>query len=99
MHPSRGRCVGVLLAGGEARRFDGLPKGLAMVEDIRIADRILAALRGATDSQLVVSNDARAADWFPSLPVVADTVPGLGPLAGIESALRAAQGASILVVA
>lgn len=99
MHPSRGRCVGVLLAGGEARRFDGLPKGLAMVEDIRIADRILAALRGATDSQLIVSNDARAADWFPSLPVVADTVPGLGPLAGIESALRAAQGASILVVA
>ncbi|CAN5901704.1 molybdenum cofactor guanylyltransferase [soil metagenome] len=91
--------MGVLLAGGEARRFDGLPKGLARVDDIRIADRILAALRGATDSQLVVSNDARAAEWFPSLPVVADAVPGLGPLAGIESALRAAGGASILVVA
>lgn len=89
----------MLLAGGEARRFDGLPKGLAKVDDIRIADRILAALRGATDSQVVVSNDARAAEWFPTLRVVADAVPGLGPLAGIETALRAAEGASILVVA
>ena len=99
MHALRGRCVGVLLAGGEARRFDGLPKGLAMVDDIRIADRILAALRGATDSQIVVSNDVRATEWFPSLRVAADAIPGLGPLAGIETALRAADGASILVVA
>lgn len=91
--------MGVLLAGGEARRFDGLPKGLAKVDDIRIADRILAALRGATDSQIVVSNDVRAAEWFPALRVTADAVPGLGPLAGIETALRAADGASILVVA
>lgn len=91
--------MGVLLAGGEARRFDGLPKGLAKVDDVRIADRILAALRGATDSQIVVSNDVRATEWFPALRVIADAVPGLGPLAGIETALRAADGASILVVA
>lgn len=89
----------MLLAGGAARRFDGLPKGLAMVDDIRIADRILAALRGATDTQLVVSNDPSAEQWFPSLPVVADAVPGLGPLAGIETALRAAAGFSVMVVA
>jgi molybdopterin-guanine dinucleotide biosynthesis protein A len=91
--------VGVLLAGGAARRFDGLPKGLAMVDDIRIADRILAALRGATDTQLVVSNDPGAEQWFPSLPVVADAVPGLGPLAGLETALRAADGSAVMVVA
>lgn len=89
----------MLLAGGAARRFDGLPKGLAMVDDIRIADRILAVLRGATDTQLVVSNDPNAAQWFPSLPVVADAVQGLGPLAGIETALRAADGSAVMVVA
>ena len=89
----------MLLAGGAARRFDGLPKGLAMVDDVRIADRILAALRGATDTQLVVSNDPNAVHWFPSLPVVADAVPGLGPLAGLETALRAADGGAVLVVA
>jgi molybdopterin-guanine dinucleotide biosynthesis protein A len=89
----------VLLAGGQARRFGGFPKGLAVVDDIRIADRILAVLRGATDSQLVVSNDAAAEQWFPSLPVARDAVPELGPLAGIETALRAAGGAAVMIVA
>lgn len=92
-------CVGVLLAGGAARRFGGLPKGLAVVDEIRIADRILAALRGATDRQVVVSNDPAADDWFPKLRVVEDEIPGLGPLAGLETALRAAKGAAVIVVA
>lgn len=91
--------MGVLLAGGEARRFDGMPKGLATVDGIRIADRVLTVLRGATDTQVVVSNEEAAREWFPSLPVFADTQRGLGPLAGIETALRAAAGASVLVVA
>ena len=89
----------MLLAGGEARRFDGVPKGLATVDGIRIADRVLAVLRGATDTQLVVCNDDSAQGWFPSLPIFADAQAGLGPLAGIETALRAAGGASVLVVA
>jgi molybdopterin-guanine dinucleotide biosynthesis protein A len=95
----RPACVGVLLAGGEARRFDGVPKGLATVDGIRIADRVLAVLRGATDTQIVVSNEDAAAQWFPSLPVFGDARRGMGPLAGIETALRAAAGASVLVVA
>lgn len=91
--------MGVLLAGGAASRFGGIPKGLAAVKEIRIADRVLIALRGATDSQLVVSNDSRAAAWFPDVRVAADQVPGLGPLAGIETALLAAEGSAILIVA
>lgn len=92
-------CVGVLLAGGEARRFGGRPKGLATIGGVRIADRVLAALRDVTDSQLVVSNDAHAPAWFPGIPVVSDAHAGLGPLAGIETALLAAGGSAVLVVA
>lgn len=92
-------CVGVLLAGGAARRFGGVPKGLAIVNEVRIADRVLGALRAVTDTQIVVSNDAMAATWFPSLRVFRDAEPGLGPLAGIETALRAAAGASIMIIA
>jgi molybdopterin-guanine dinucleotide biosynthesis protein A len=91
--------VGVLLAGGEARRFDGIPKGLATVDGIRIADRVLTVLRGATDTQIVISNEEAAAEWFPSQPVFSDAQYGMGPLAGLETALRAAGGASVLVVA
>lgn len=89
----------MLLAGGAARRFGGAPKGLMTLGETRIADRVLAALRGATDRQLVIANDARAPEWFPGVPVAADAVAGLGPLAGIETALRAANGADVLIVA
>jgi molybdopterin-guanine dinucleotide biosynthesis protein A len=91
--------VGVLLAGGAARRFGGRPKGLALLDGQRIADRALAALRAATTTQVIVANDPAAPGWFPGKRVVADEVPGLGPLAGLASALRAANGAPALVVA
>lgn len=91
--------VGVLLAGGAARRFGGQPKGLARIDGVRIADRALAALRAATDTQLTVANDAEARRWFPGLRIVADESPGLGPLAGVATALHAAGGAPVLVVA
>jgi len=93
------RCVGVLLAGGAARRFRGMPKGLALVDGIRIADRALSALRGATERQVVVANDPRATRWFPGTPIVADTEEGRGPLQGLCTALIAAGGDPVLVVA
>lgn len=92
-------CVGVLLAGGAARRFGGEPKGLATIGGTRIADLALAALRLATTSQLVVANDPAARAWFPGERVVADEVTGLGPLAGIATALAAANGAPVTVLA
>lgn len=92
-------CVGVLLAGGAARRFGGLPKGLATIDGVRIADRALGALREATERQLVVANDARAHTWFPGLRLVRDELPDTGPLGGITTALGAAHGAAVLVVA
>src|SRR5205085_224220 len=43
--------------------------------------------------------DPNASHWFPSMRIVADETPGMGPLAGIATALRAANGAAILVIA
>jgi molybdopterin-guanine dinucleotide biosynthesis protein A len=45
-----------------------------------------------------VANDPAADGWLPGLPRVADSRPGLGPLAGVEAAL-AHSGADVLVVA
>ncbi|HET7187182.1 MAG TPA: molybdenum cofactor guanylyltransferase [Gemmatimonadaceae bacterium] len=92
-------CVGVLLAGGAARRFGGQPKGLARLDGVRIADRVLTALRRASTAQLVIANDPAAAQWFPGERVIADETPGLGPLGGLTTALQAAEGSSVLVVA
>jgi molybdopterin-guanine dinucleotide biosynthesis protein A len=66
---------------------------------VRIADRVLAALRLATSSQVVVANDPAAPRWFPGERVVADAEPGRGPLAGLATALAAADGTGALVVA
>ena len=55
--------AGVLLAGGAARRFGGLPKGLARIHGERIADRVLAALRGAAEKVIVVANDRHSQEW------------------------------------
>jgi molybdopterin-guanine dinucleotide biosynthesis protein A len=60
---------------------------------------VLIALAEAADSCLVVANDPRAPGWFPGHRMVADAEPGLGPLAGIVTALRAARGAAVLLVA
>jgi len=89
----------VLLAGGAGSRFGALPKGLARVDGERIADRALRVLAAVTDRQCVVANDVAAAGWFPGLRIVADDVAGLGPLAGLATALRAGDGDAVLVVA
>jgi len=65
----------------------------------RIADRALAALRAASTRCLIVANDPDAPTWFPGEHIVPDDRTGLGPLGGIETALRAAAGDPVLVVA
>jgi molybdopterin-guanine dinucleotide biosynthesis protein A len=89
----------VLLAGGAARRFGGSPKGLATIGRHRIADHVLMALAEATEMRAVVCNDERAAAWFPGHRIVPDRDPGQGPLAGLATALRAAEGLPAIVVA
>lgn len=77
--------LGVILAGGESRRY-GSPKALATVGGARIIDRVRAALAAAVDDVALVANDAALyADL--RLPTRPDAQRGLGTLGGILSAL------------
>jgi molybdopterin-guanine dinucleotide biosynthesis protein A len=60
---------------------------------------VLSALAAVTREQIVVANDPSATEWFPGRRVVADEDPGIGPLGGLATALWAAGGAPVLVVA
>lgn len=91
-------CTGVILAGGRALRFGGLPKGLERVGGRRIVDRVATALAAAADDLLLIANDPNAASWLPGVPVAADVRPGNGGLGGIHAALAHA-GRPVLVVA
>ena len=90
-------CTGVILAGGQAVRYGGLPKGLERVRGVRIIDRVAAALRETTDSLLLIANDPDAAGWLPGVRTAADVIEGAGSLGGIHAALVHAGGPVIVV--
>jgi molybdopterin-guanine dinucleotide biosynthesis protein A len=90
-------CTGVILAGGQAVRYGGQPKGLERVHGERVIDRVAAALRATTDSLLLIANDPGAAGWLPGVRVAADVRPGIGSLGGIHAALVHAATAVIVV--
>jgi molybdopterin-guanine dinucleotide biosynthesis protein A len=91
-------CTGVILAGGQATRYCGLPKGLERVAGQRVIDRVAHALACTTDELLVIANDPSAASWLPGVRVERDVRPGFGSLGGILSGIVHA-GRPALVVA
>lgn len=75
-----------MLAGGESRRF-GSPKALARVGGRSVVERVVDAARGAVPEVVLVANRP---EWFAALklPTRPDSVPGSGPLGGVQAALR-----------
>ena len=92
------RCTGVILAGGEATRYDGRPKGLESVGGLRIIDRVAAALGEVTDDLLLIANAPGSTEWLPGVRTATDVLTGQGSLGGIHAALARA-GTAVLVVA
>jgi molybdopterin-guanine dinucleotide biosynthesis protein A len=93
-----GICAAVL-AGGRARRYGGMPKGLLPVGDGQtILDRELAALRasGIEDLRIVAEDALPYARW--NVRVIPDLRPGMGPLGGVEAALADAADGSRAVL-
>lgn len=81
--------LGVLLAGGLARRMGGGDKPLKTLGGVTLLDRAVARLAPQCDGLIVNANGDPARFAGLGLPVVADTVEGFaGPLAGILAALE-----------
>lgn len=95
--------TGVVLAGGEGRRMGGPKAFLAGPDGRPLIDVALGALRTAGATSLTIA--ARAAAPFEATcaahgaSVVLDRSPDLGPLAGLEAALRGAPTDWVLAVA
>jgi molybdopterin-guanine dinucleotide biosynthesis protein A len=80
--------LGLVLAGGLARRMGGGDKARIEIGGVSILDRVLATLSAQTIGIVINANGdpKRFADT--GLPVIADNVPGFaGPLAGILAGL------------
>jgi molybdopterin-guanine dinucleotide biosynthesis protein A len=89
---------GAILAGGQATRLGGQPKGLLKVGGERILDRLVTEFEVALGvSPVLVANAPEAASWRSGLMVIPDLKPGLGALGGILTAVRAGPGGVVCV--
>lgn len=87
-----GKVLGVVLAGGLARRMGGGDKGLQLLGGKPILSRIIERLAPQVDGIVLNANGdpARFAAW--GLPVAGDAVDGfVGPLAGVLAGLAWAK--------
>ena len=83
------KTIGVLLAGGLARRMGGGDKSLAMLGGEPLLARAIGRVGPQCDQLILNANGDPARFKAFGLPVVADTVPGFaGPLAGVLAALE-----------
>jgi molybdopterin-guanine dinucleotide biosynthesis protein A len=80
--------VGLVLAGGQARRMGGGDKALIKVGGVAILDRVLKALRPGCTAIVLNANGDPARFGRYGLPVIPDSVADFpGPLAGILAGL------------
>jgi molybdopterin-guanine dinucleotide biosynthesis protein A len=87
-----------ILAGGQARRFDGRDKSRLIVEGRTIIMRQVEILQTvATEVVIVAADRVRYRDL--GLPVYPDRVSGAGALGGIYTALEVSGHDAVLVVA
>ena len=89
-----------ILAGGRARRLDGVNKATLRVGDDRIVDRQLALLRRVADPVFLVSDRPERFAGLAGAPaIVPDILPHAGPLGGIYTAIVSSPRPRTLVVA
>ncbi len=96
-----GRFAAAVLAGGQGRRL-GMDKARLQVEGRAVLDHILSTLLGMFPEVMLVvqSGDSPlAAAQGERVRVVADIIPGKGPLVGIYTALQHSSAPYVFVMA
>ncbi|HEX9692762.1 MAG TPA: molybdenum cofactor guanylyltransferase [Gemmatimonadales bacterium] len=77
-----------VLAGGTARRFGGIPKGLETAGDATLLERVLRVVRTWDPAPTLVVSNAVAGRVTYDGPIVPDARPGTGSLGGLFTALQ-----------
>ena len=88
----------VLLAGGKSTRM-GRDKACVLIDGLPLWQRQLATLRAVHPRELFISGKPDGPYASADVEILADNFPGLGPLAGLEAALRRASHPLVLVLA
>jgi len=84
-------------AGGQSLRM-GSDKALVQLGGKPLIEHILARMEGLGDEVLITSNHPDGLTYL-GIPLVRDPIPGAGALSGLHTALNAAHGDRVLVLA
>jgi len=84
-------------AGGLSRRM-GQDKGLVPLHGKPLIEHVLDRLEGLADETLITSNNPENYQYLKH-PIASDKIPGAGALSGLETALEAATGEHVFVIA
>ncbi len=98
---TEGAVSAAILAGGRARRMQGLDKSALDIGGRSILSRQITVLQALTPDVLIVADPSRLAKRFEasSVRVVADHVPDAGPLGGLYTALLDTSAPHVVLVA
>ena len=88
-----------ILAGGLATRLGGCDKSALLVDGRAILDRQIDALTPLVEDLMIVGHSVNVAHLIPGARVIADIVPGCGPLGGLHAALTWARSDVLFLVA
>jgi molybdopterin-guanine dinucleotide biosynthesis protein A len=84
-------------AGGRSSRM-GTDKALVRLQGVPLIEHLLRRVAGLADETLITTNRPQEFAYL-GLHTVADAEPGAGALHGLRTALRAARGETVLVLA
>ena len=85
----------VILAGGQSRRMNSMPKGLLKLGEYTFMDHILHTLQVFDDLRISANDDTYAEYKY---PVIHDRIPGLGPVGALSSILAETDMDYVFVV-
>jgi molybdopterin-guanine dinucleotide biosynthesis protein A len=90
------RPAGFVLTGGQSSRM-GRDKAMLPWRSRPLVESVAEAVRNAVGNVILIGEPKRYADL--RLPIIEDLRPGLGPLGGLETALKSGFGELNLIVA
>ena len=90
---------GVILTGGNNRRFNGIEKSNVIIDGEPIISRIINVLSNIFEEIILVTNNPHNFDGYPNIKITCDYFLKVGPLGGIHSACRSSSNNSIFVFA